>query len=76
MDLATLAEHAGAVTGLALTLGVILRYGSDAVLRLVAGFTAIIARDKRPRAERALDVLRALRQDRQPPSRPPRLPGG
>jgi hypothetical protein len=53
------------------SLGVALRYGSDAVLRLVAGITAIAARDdKRTRAQRALDVLRALRRDGRPP------PGG
>jgi hypothetical protein len=43
---------------------VILRYGLDAVLRLIAGVIAITARDERPRAERALDVLNALRRDR------------
>jgi hypothetical protein len=52
----------------ATTLGVVLRYGSDAVLRLVAGITAIAANDeKRTRAQRALDVLQALRRDGQPP---------
>jgi hypothetical protein len=49
------------------TLGVTLRYGSDAVLRLVAGITAIAAKDNRTRAERALDVLRLLRRGSQPP---------
>jgi hypothetical protein len=71
VDLATFAEHAGAVTGIAVTVGVILRYGSDAVLRLVAGITAIIARDKRSRADRALEVLDKLRR---PPREPPSLP--
>jgi hypothetical protein len=48
------------------TLGVVLRYGSDAVLRLVAGITAIAAKDdKRTRAQRALQVLQALRRDSQ-----------
>jgi hypothetical protein len=55
----------------AATLGIVLRYGSDAVLRLVAGITAIAAKDDRQtRAQRALEVLRALRGDSQPP------PGG
>jgi hypothetical protein len=52
----------------AAALGVVLRYGSDAVLRLVAGITAIAARDERTRAQRALEVLRTLRRDGQPPS--------
>jgi hypothetical protein len=56
-----LIEHATAVAGLIATIAVIFRYGSDAVLRLLAGITAILARDKRSRARRALDVLRALR---------------
>jgi hypothetical protein len=52
----------------AATLGVALRYGSDAVLRLVAGITAIVAKDdKQTRAQRALEVLRALRRDGQAP---------
>jgi len=39
------------------------RYGSEAFLRLLAGITAIVARDERSRAERALDVLITLRRD-------------
>lgn len=50
----------------AATIGVTLRYGSDAVVRLAAGITAITAKD-RDRAERALKVLRALRGDRGQP---------
>lgn len=38
---------------------VIFRYGIKAVLELFAGVVAIVVKDKRPRAERALDVLRA-----------------
>jgi hypothetical protein len=55
------------------TVGVILRYGSDAVLRLVAGITAIVAKDERPRAQRALEVLRLVRRDSHapPPEAPP-----
>ena len=33
----------------------------------MAGITAIVAKDKRSHAERALDVLRELRRDGQPP---------
>ena len=44
----------------AATLGLGLRYGSGAVLRLVAGLVAIFAPDKRSRARLALKVLRAL----------------
>lgn len=70
MDLAPLAEHAGVAGGIAITITVSLRYGSDAVLRFVAGLVAIIARDKRSRVERALDVLKALRRDRELPPGP------
>lgn len=57
------------------TARVALRYGSDALLRLVAGITAIAAGDtKRSRAERALDVLRALRGDRTDPAEGDGLP--
>jgi hypothetical protein len=64
VDLAPLAEHVAPFVGVAIAAGIVLRYGSDALLRLVAGITAIVAKDgKRSRAERALDVLRALRRD-------------
>jgi len=39
----------------------------DRLLRLFAGIAAIVCKDKRPRAKRAMDVLRELRRDRQPP---------
>jgi hypothetical protein len=42
-----------------------LRRSSDAVLRLVAGIVAILAHDKRSRADRALDVLRITQKSRQ-----------
>ncbi len=68
VDLVPLAEHVAAGGGVVLTVGVVLRYGPDAVLRLVAGFTALVAKDKRSRAQRALDVLRLLRRgDESPP---------
>jgi len=38
-----------------------------ACMHVAAAVIAIVARDKRSRAERALDVLRVLRRDRQPP---------
>jgi hypothetical protein len=49
------------------SIGVILRYGPEALLRLAAGLVAIVTKDKRSRADRALDVLRALRRDGRPP---------
>jgi len=64
VGLAGIAEHATAIIGAATTVGVVLRCGSDALLRLIAGITAITARDKRTRAQRALDVLR---RNHQPP---------
>ena len=53
-----------------MTIAVISRHILDAVLRLIAGITAIMARDERSRAVRALDVLRLLRRDRRLPTRP------
>jgi hypothetical protein len=72
VDLATLAAHAGAVGGIAATAILAIRYGSDAVLRLVAGITAIVAHDeKRSRAQRALDVLKTIcRRRGDPPESP------
>ena len=58
----------------AATLGVVLRYGSDAVVWLVAGVTAIVARDERTRAQRALAVLQLLRRDGPPPPAEDELP--
>ena len=48
------------------TIGVTLRYGSDAVVRLAAGITALTSKDQ-TRADRALKVLRALRGDHDEP---------
>jgi hypothetical protein len=62
MGLGGLAAHAGIVGGIVLAIGVVLRYGPDAVLRLVAGLTAMFARNE-TRAGRALEVLTAVRQD-------------
>ena len=45
--------------------------GRSRTLELFAGIAAIVARDKRPRARRAMDVLRLLRPGGQPPP-----PGG
>ena len=41
---------------------------------LFAGLTVIFARDERPKAQRALEVLRALCRDRQPPPGPGESP--
>jgi len=43
-----------------------LRYGSDAIVRVAAGLTAIMS-SGRIKAERALRVLRALRGERHQP---------
>jgi hypothetical protein len=58
--------YVAAGAGLAVAIALIIGHACDAMLRLVAGITAIIVRDKRPRADRALDVLRLLRRDREP----------
>jgi hypothetical protein len=59
-----LALPALTVTGSIAGVAVVLRYGLDAILRFIVGVIAILARDERSRAERALDVLNALRRDR------------
>lgn len=51
------------VVSYSISLGLGLRYGSGAILRLVAGLVAILAADKRSRADRALKVLRTLSTD-------------
>lgn len=51
---------------------VVLRYGPDAVVRLLAGIFAVVSRDD-DRGKRCLEVLRVLRgrdRDNQPPSLP------
>ena len=69
----SLPELVPAVPAAVAALAFILRAGRraepdrDRALRLFAGIAAIVARDKRPRAKRAMDVLRLLRRDRQPP---------
>lgn len=64
MAASELALPALTVTGSAAGIAVLLRYGLDSALRFIAGVTAIAARDERSRAERALEVLNALRRDR------------
>ena len=50
---------------------VVLRFGPDAFLRLLAGTVAILTCPKDKRSERSLDVLRILRgRDQLPPSLP------
>ena len=49
---------------------VVLRFGLDALLRLVAGLVAVLTSDEK-RGQRCLDVLRVLRgRDPFPPSPP------
>ena len=49
---------------------VVLRFGPDAFLRLLAGTVAVLTRDEK-RGKRCLDVLRLLRsRDQAPPSLP------
>jgi hypothetical protein len=49
---------------------VVLRFGPDAVLRLLAGTVAVLTRDEQ-RGKRCLGVLRVLRdRDGEPPSLP------
>jgi len=49
---------------------VVLRFGPDAVLRLLAGTVAVLTRDEK-RGQRCLDVLRVLRgRDQSAPSLP------
>lgn len=71
-ELGTLITITGSVGGLA----VIIHYGSKAALRLIAGITAIAAKDdNKSRPQRALEVLREIRHDNQPltQTQPPAL---
>jgi hypothetical protein len=61
---------------------IVLRFGPDAVVRLLAGSVAVLTGDDK-RGERCVKVLRALRgqdDDPSPPPKkddpPPALPGG
>jgi len=72
VNIATLAEHTGAIGGIILIIVASLRYGPDGVLRLTAGLTAMFARNE-TRAKRALEVLTVVRHDQQ---RRPGAPGG
>ena len=67
MELGALTEHAGIVGGIAVALGVTLRFGPDAVLRLIAGLTHMFSSNEE-RAKRALNVLTALRPGQQLPA--------
>jgi hypothetical protein len=53
-------ENAGIPGGVIVAVVLGVRYGSDPLLRLIAGLVAIAARDNRSRAERALAVLRTF----------------
>ena len=66
------ALHVGGSVALVL---VILRFGPDAFLRLLAGTVAVLGDEKR--AKRCLDLLRILRgRDTPPPSPPSGSPSG
>lgn len=67
MGLVALTTHAGVVGGIALAIGVTLRYGPDAVLRLTAGLIHMFARNE-TRSQRGLNVLTALRPGQQFPA--------
>jgi len=54
---------------------IILRFGPDAVVRLVAGVAAVLTKDK-DRGDRCLKVLRILRGKHDDDDPPPPLPGG
>jgi hypothetical protein len=73
MGLIALAAHAGIVGVLIFAIAVALRYGPDAVLRLIAGLTHMFARNE-TRSQRGLNVLTALRPGpaASPDSREPR----
>ena len=59
-----------AVGGPVALVGIVLRFGPDALLRLVAGLVAVLTSDEK-RGRRCLDVLRILRgRDHSPPSPP------
>ncbi len=60
-----------AVGGLPAVLFVLIRFGPDAILRLLAGIVALVGDDKH--WQRFLDLLRTLRSRDQ---RPPSLPSG
>ncbi len=57
--------HVATVTAGIAAASLALRSSSDAVLRLVAGLVAIFGRDKRSRADRALEVIRVIRGRRE-----------
>jgi hypothetical protein len=54
---------------------IVLRFGPDAVVRLVAGVAAVVTKDK-DRGDRCLKVLRILRGKDDDDDPPPSLPGG
>lgn len=65
MGLPGLTAHFGVIFGVVAAIATIMRCGFDAMLRLIAGITAIAAQDKRSRADRALEILRLLSAKRQ-----------
>jgi hypothetical protein len=55
-------EPVVAVGGPVAAVAVVLRFGPDAVVRLLAGVVAVLTRDQE-RGKRCLEVLRVLRRD-------------
>ena len=74
MAFAALLTHVAALAGgVAASLWVI-RRGGDTLLRFVVAMVAILASDKRSRADRALEVLRTLNDEsRRAVARPARV---
>jgi hypothetical protein len=72
MPLPEYVESVLAAGGPVALLLVVLRFGPDAVVRLLAGAVAVLTGDK-DRGERCIQVLRVLRGKDDPP---PSLPGG
>jgi hypothetical protein len=60
MAFAALLTHVTALTGGVAASLWVLRRSSDTLLRFIAAMVAILASDKRSRADRALEVLRTL----------------
>lgn len=58
--------HLATFTGEIAASSYILRRSSHALLEFIAGLVAIFAKDKRSRANRALEVLRSLQRTRKP----------
>lgn len=58
-------ERLSGLVGAAGIVGVTLRYGSDALLRLVAGIAGVMTKDDK-RRKGCIEILRILRPSQQP----------